>query len=63
MEGSGATQKKKTVSRDNHGQNGQKSMDKNAGQLLFLFFSSFLLVLAKSLFWWEDRALGYDSEI
>ena len=53
----------KAVSRDNHGQGGQKGMDKNAGQVLFLFFSSFLLVLAKSLYWWEDRVLGYDSEI
>ena len=34
---------------------------RNAGKFQFIFFSSFLLVSTKSLFWWEDWALGYNA--
>ena len=34
---------------------------RTTGKVQFLFFSSFLLVLTKFLFWEEDWALGYNS--
>ena len=34
---------------------------RTTGTVQFLFFSSFLLLLTKFLFWEEDWALGYNS--
>ena len=61
----GASEKQKTVSSDNYGQNTRHKLQflcqiVHYGQKSISIFQGILLVVTKFLFWDEDWALGYN---